>query len=149
MNVPKEMKVRVGENMSWIPIPEHEHSYLKEIVTAADADAMGIRLSSVLLEKIEVGGSILPHYHDVVEVIHITQGNVRVLCNGVSKNNKAGDTFMVPAGEVHSVCNDDTAPTFQISIFIPTSETMQANCFFKTCLVNVPSPFKKKSEQSG
>ncbi len=149
MNVAKETKVRVGEKMIWTPFSEHEHSYLKEIVTAADADAMGIRLSSVILEKIDVGGSILPHYHDVSEVIHITQGNVRVLCNGVWKNNKAGDTFMVPAGEVHSVCNDDTAPTFQISIFIPTRETTQSNCFFKTFLVNVSSPFKKKSEQSG
>ena len=48
MNVAKETKVRVGEKMIWTPFSEHEHSYLKEIVTAADADAMGIRLSSVL-----------------------------------------------------------------------------------------------------
>ncbi len=149
MNVAKEMKVRVGENMSWIPIPEHVHLYHKEIVNAADADAMGIRVSSVLREKIDVGGAVLPHYHDVAEVIHITIGKVKVLCNGVWKSNKAGDTFIVPAGVIHSVYNDDTSPVYQISMFIPTRETMQANCFFKTCLVNVSSPFKKKSKQSG
>ncbi len=149
MNLAKETKVCMGEDMDWIPIPGHIHLYHKEIVNAVDADGMGIRLSSVLWEKIDVGGAVLPHYHDVAEVIHITTGKVKVLCNGVWKYNKAGDTFMVPAGVIHSVNNDDTAPTFQISMFIPISKIMQENCFFKTCLVNVSSPFKKRSEQSG
>ena len=131
-------KVRRDEEMTWELMPGHPGLYHKEIMNAADADELNVRMSSILWERIAVGGAVLPHYHDVAEVICITVGKVRLLCNGEWKSYRAGDTFLVPAGVVHSVRNDDTAPTEQISLFIPTHGASMSNRFFGTTLVDVP-----------
>lgn len=131
-------KVIEATSMEWELMPQHVELYHREIVSAADADGMGVRASSVLWEKIGVGGAVLPHYHNVAEIIHITVGQVRLLCNGEWRTYRAGDTFHVPAGVVHSVVNDDTVPTEQISIFLPVEENMPANRFFETVQVPVP-----------
>jgi mannose-6-phosphate isomerase-like protein (cupin superfamily) len=131
----KETEVVTGDSMTWELMPNHIELYHREIVSAAQADAMGIRMSSVLWEKIGVGGQVLPHYHDVVEVIHITVGKVKLLCNGEWKSYKAGDTFHVPAGVVHSVANDGDSPSEQISMFIPAEANAPTNSFFNTVLV--------------
>lgn len=133
-----ETIVKPGEGLVWTAIPEHVSLYHKEIVTAEEADRMGVRLSSVLWEKIEVGGGVLPHYHNVAEVIHITVGKVRLLCNGEWMSCQAGDTFHVPAGVIHSVMNDDSKPTEQVSIFLPAEADVPANRFFETTKVDVP-----------
>lgn len=135
-------KTKKAGEIVWTPIPEHVHLYHREIVTAAEADALGVRVSSVLWERIGVGGAVLPHYHDVAEIIHITVGRVRLLCNGEWRSFQAGDTFHVPAGTVHSVANDDDAPTEQISIFLPASGEIPENRFFQSYLVDVPLPRK-------
>jgi len=135
MSKAEETKVIVGEEMEWGLMPNHWHLYHREIVNAAQADEMGIRASSVLWEKIGVGGAVLPHYHDVAEIIHITAGRVKLLRNGAWTEYKAGDTFHVPAGVVHSVaCVGDT-PSEQISIFLPVEENAPANSYFNTHLV--------------
>ncbi|MCD1258561.1 cupin domain-containing protein [Paenibacillus athensensis] len=132
-------------------MPDHPELYHREIVSAADADALGIRTSSVLWEKIGVGGAVLPHYHDVAEIIHITAGKVKLLCNGEWRSYQAGDTFQVPAGVVHSVMNDDTVPTEQISIFLPVENEVPRNRFFATTLVPVPLPVRqaRDAEEDG
>ncbi|CAM4299166.1 mannose-6-phosphate isomerase-like protein (cupin superfamily) [Paenibacillus endophyticus] len=131
----KKTEVIIGEQMPWGLMPDHIELYHREIVSAAQADQMGFRTSSVLWEKIGVGGQVLPHYHDVAEIIYITVGKVKLLCNREWHSYKAGDTFHVPAGVVHSVANDDDQPTEQISIFLPVGEDTPANSFFNTTLV--------------
>ena len=64
-----------------------------------------------------------------------------LLCNGEWLSCKAGDTFQVPAGVVHSVMNDCEEPTEQISVFLPVGQAgpeAPANRFFATTLVDVP-----------
>lgn len=138
MKLAEKTSVKEGVSIPWTQIPEHLNLFHREIVNAQEADSLGVRISSILWEKIEVGGQVLPHYHDVAEVIHITVGNVLLLCNGEWKSYKAGDTFHVPAGVVHSVKNNDTAPTEQVSIFLPASYDIPANKFFQTILVDAP-----------
>jgi len=133
--VNKRTKVYKGKNLNWNPMSEHIELYHREIAKASDANEMGIRLSSVLWEKIDVGGAVLPHYHDVAEIIHITKGRVKLLFNGEWTEFEEGDTFLVPAGTVHSVKNNDTVPTEQISIFIPCSKEKPENKFFNTYMV--------------
>jgi quercetin dioxygenase-like cupin family protein len=129
--------VKLGRAMAWTPIRDHIGLFHREIVDATEADALGVRISSVLWEKIEVGGAVLPHYHDVAEVIYIVKGNVTLLCNGQWIDYAAGDTFHVHEGVVHSVRNNDTEPTEQISIFLPTSGSHPSNAFFKTTKVEI------------
>ncbi|MFV2047973.1 cupin domain-containing protein [Metabacillus sp. YM-086] len=129
-------KVIVGDKLNWELMPNHINLYHREILSAKEADSMEISASSILWEKIDVGGQVLPHYHDVVEVIHITKGKVKVLCNGEWKSHKAGDTIQVPAGALHSVANDDSEATEQISIFIPVQQELKSNSFFDTVIVD-------------
>lgn len=136
--------VKEMSQQSWELMPNHVELYHREIVSAAEADGMGIRTNSVLWEKIGVGGAVLPHYHNVAEIIHITVGQVRLLCNGQWKSYKAGDTFHVPAQVVHSVVNDGTIDSEQISIFLPVEEQPPKNVFFETTLVDVPVDRKLK-----
>jgi mannose-6-phosphate isomerase-like protein (cupin superfamily) len=148
MNSAKETKVYEGCQMEWSPIPEHPFLYHREICSAADADAMDIQMSSVLWEKIGVGGCVLPHYHNVAEIIHITQGKVKLLCNGEWTSYQAGDSFLVPKGIVHSVVNDDITPTYQISMFIPTNTVMPKNSFFETILVPAQERYVSERKSS-
>lgn len=127
--------VKTNDSFTWAKMPNHIELYHKEILSTADADALGLRASSILWEKIGVGGAVVPHYHDVAEIIHITVGRVKLLCNGKWESYSAGDTFLVPAGVIHSVVNDDTQPTEQISIFLPVSENIPPNQPFKTYLI--------------
>ncbi|MGE7225460.1 cupin domain-containing protein [Paenibacillus sp. PDC88] len=131
----KQTEVIEGDSMIWELMPNHIELYHREIVTAKQADAMGMRMSSILWEKIGVGGQVVPHYHDVAEIIFITAGKVRLLCNGEWKSYKAGDTFHVPTGVIHSVANDGDTPSEQISIFVPVEQDVPANSFFNTVLV--------------
>jgi mannose-6-phosphate isomerase-like protein (cupin superfamily) len=140
-----ETKVRKDEDTTWSLMPGHPGLYHKEIMNAADADAMNVMMSSILWERIDVGGAVLPHYHDVAEVICITVGKVRLLCNGIWQSYQAGDTFLVPAGVIHSVVNDDTEPTEQISLFIPLHGEETSNRFFGTTKVDIP--LEKGSEK--
>lgn len=134
----QETLVLEGATMTWEPILGHPHLEHREILDAGSADALGVRVSSILWERIGVGGAVLPHYHDVVEIIHITRGRVNLLCDGQWRSFGAGDTFHVPAGAIHSVANDDTGPTEQISIFLPVADDNPTNRFFETHLVDVP-----------
>lgn len=135
MEKSRKTEVRTAEEMPWALMPDHVALYHREIVSAKEADELGIRMNSVLWEKIGVGGAVLPHYHDVAEIIHITAGKVRLLCNGEWQCYRAGDTFHVPAGVVHSVANDGDEPSEQISIFVPAEAEVPPNRFFGTTLV--------------
>lgn len=70
----QETEVLTAADMTWELMPNHIELYHREIVSAAQADRLGIRMSSILWEKLGVGGQVLPHHHDVVEIIHITVG---------------------------------------------------------------------------
>ncbi|WP_407267738.1 cupin domain-containing protein [Radiobacillus sp. PE A8.2] len=139
----KETKVLQGDKMKWAPMPDHINLYHREIVSAQEADDMGISASSFLWELIDVGGQVRPHYHDVAEIIHITKGKVKVLCNGEWKSYQAGDTIQVPAGAIHSVANDDVEATEQLSVFIPVQKEQPKNAFFHTVIVEADNYPKK------
>jgi mannose-6-phosphate isomerase-like protein (cupin superfamily) len=130
-------KVSEEQELTWAKFSEHRDVSYCQIVSSVDADWLGIDVSSVLRERIEVGGAVLPHYHDVAEIIHFTKGNVKILFNDEWRECKAGDTFLVPSGVVHSVVNNDTSATEQISMFIPLSKQNSQNQFFKTHLETI------------
>ena len=134
MDIIKATKVHSGEEIPWILNKNHFKVEQREIVDCVDSGELGVHVSSILWERIGVGGCVLSHYHDVAEIIHITSGNVKLLCNGEWKSFKSGDAFLVPAGTVHSVANDSCMPSEQISIFLPAEEgdvvNKQFNSFY-------------------
>jgi len=140
MGMQQQTAVKLMDDQQWEFMPNHIELYHREILSAGEADQLGVRASSILWEKIGVGGAVLPHFHNVAEIIHITKGKVKLLCNDQWQHYAAGDTFLVPAGVVHSVANNDSEPTEQISIFLPVESKVPSNSFFQTTLVDVALP---------
>ncbi|MBD2847079.1 cupin domain-containing protein [Paenibacillus sp. IB182496] len=128
----RNTEVRQERELPWVDFAEHRQVGYQELLPAAKADALRVAVSSILRERIEPGGAVLPHYHDVAEVIHITRGEVRLLMDGRWREFGAGDTFLVPAGAVHAVANRGANASEQISIFLPVSEMREPNAFFAT-----------------
>lgn len=127
------------DDLELIKNPNHPGLYQKELLTAEDADAMGIAASSVLYERLAYHGAVTPHYHSVCEVICLIRGSVMLYTDGEWKRHCAGDTFIVPAGIVHSVVNvDPETESEQISFFIPVSQEKVTNTFFETYMVEEP-----------
>jgi mannose-6-phosphate isomerase-like protein (cupin superfamily) len=140
MSKQEQTVVKAMKDQHWALMPNHIELYHRELLSAEEGDQLGIRANSILWEKIGVGGAVLPHYHNVAEIIHITKGKVNLLCNGQWQSYQEGDTFLVPAGVVHSVANNDCEPTEQISIFLPVESEVPPNTFFQTTLVDVALP---------
>ncbi len=115
--------------------PNHINLFQKQLITTEQADLMKIALSNILYEKIIYNGAVIPHSHDVCEIICLTKGSVKVFIDGVWEDYNEGDTLLVPAGVVHSVANvNEEVPSEQISFFVPTSESY-SNSNFGTTIV--------------
>lgn len=125
-----------GNDLPWQGMPDHVKLYHRCLLSPEMADALKVHVSTILWERIGVGGAVLPHYHDTAEVIHFIKGRVRVLFNGEWISCRAGDTLYVPKGTVHSVKNDDEVPTEQVSVFLPVGIPSFPNRPFQTVLVD-------------
>lgn len=131
-----ETRILRIDDQPWQAMPDHVELYHRCLLSPEMADALGVHVSTILWERIGVGGAVLPHYHDMAEVIHFTKGKVRVLFNGTWIPCQAGDTLYVPKGTVHSVKNDDKEPTEQVSVFLPVGTPSFPNRPFRTVLVD-------------
>ena len=114
-----ESLVRRFKDLAWVPLPKNPNVYHKELLSRDESASLGLKLWRILFEKIETGAAVLPHYHDVTEVIHFIQGEVHVLLGEERSVCQPGDSLIVRSGVVHSVANKGGEPSTQVSFFIP------------------------------
>ncbi len=114
-----ESVIRRFGGLEWLPLPKNPNVYHKELLSREESGALNLKLWRILFEKIEPGAAVLPHFHDVTEVIHFIQGEVNVLLGEERSVCLPGDTLIVKKGTIHSVANKGSEPTTQISFFIP------------------------------
>ncbi|WP_010263838.1 cupin domain-containing protein [Treponema primitia] len=126
--------VHQWDDLAMVKNPNHPELYQKTFLNPADADHADIRASMILYEKLEKGGAVLPHYHDVCEIICVTKGRVQFYCETGWVEYHAYDTFIVSAGQVHSVTNIHDEPSEQISFFVPAGAGVK-NEVFKTTIL--------------
>ena len=107
------------DDLEWGPMPRHPGLFHKEILSKEEWEKIGLRIWKVLIEKIEPGGAVLPHYHDVAEIIHFLEEEVSVIMGKERTICHPGDSLVVPAGIVHSVANKGERDSKQISFFLP------------------------------
>lgn len=101
---------------------QHRGLYHQEILSRDEAARMHLHVWRILRERIEPGGAVLPHRHDVTEVIHFVRGEVDVLLRTTRLICRPGDSLIVPAGTVHGVANGSPVPSEQVSFFIPSRD---------------------------
>jgi quercetin dioxygenase-like cupin family protein len=126
--------IHTWDDLEMVKNPNHPALYQKTFLSPGDADHAEIRANMILFEKLEKGGAVLPHFHDVCEIICVTGGRVQFYCEEGWKEYSRYDTFIVPAGQIHSVTNIYDEPSEQISFFIPTAPDTDAikNVIFET-----------------
>ena len=107
------------DEIEWRQIPKHPGLFNKEVLSKEEWAARSLRVWKMLVDKIEPGGAVLPHFHDVAEIIHFLEEEVSVLLGEQRAICHPGDTIIVPAGVVHSVANKGGRDSRQISIFLP------------------------------
>ena len=107
------------DEIEWNPAPLHLGLFYKEVLSKEEWAARSLRVWKVLIEKIEPGGAVLPHFHDVAEIIHFLEEEVSILLGEQRAICHPGDTIIVPAGVVHSVANKGARDSRQVSIFLP------------------------------
>lgn len=116
----KEIIIQSAENLKLKRNELHKGLFYKDTVSAETALKSGIGVSQVMYEKMDPLGQVLPHIHDVGEIIYLISGEVEVFNGKDWTYQKAGDTIVVPAGCIHSVKNiRDNICSEQVSYFIP------------------------------
>ena len=114
-----ESTIRRFDDLEFLPLPNNPNVYHKQLLSRDESASLGLKLWRILFEKIEPAAAVLPHYHDVTEVIHFIRGEVHVLLGGERSVCQPGDSLIVPSGVVHSVANKGREPSTQVSFFIP------------------------------
>ena len=107
------------DEIEWNPAPLHLGLFYKEVLSKEEWAARSLRVWKMLVDKIEPGGAVLPHFHDVAEIIHFLEEEVSILLGEQRAICHPGDTIIVPAGVVHSVANKGARDSRQVSIFLP------------------------------
>lgn len=134
----QETIARAWEQLPLLVNPDHPKLYQKQLALPDTADKMQVGLHAILFERLEKGGAVLPHDHDCCEIICITKGEVEAYYQGGWHHHKAGDTLLVPAGEIHSVYNRREEGSEQISIFLPVHTPVENRMFATRILHDIP-----------
>ncbi len=111
------------DEIEWNPAPLHLGLFYKEVLSKEEWAARSLRVWKMLVDKIEPGGAVLPHFHDVAEIIHFLEEEVSILLGEQRAICHPGDTIIVPAGVVHSVANKGGATLGKSVFSCPIPET--------------------------
>lgn len=141
-----ESSVRAWADLPMLVNQDHPKLYQKQLVLPEDADKIQAALHAVLFERLGCGGAVLPHDHDCCEIICIIKGEVEAYYQGDWHHQKAGDTLLIPAGEIHSVYNRQEESE-QISIFLPVNTSEKNRMFVTRIFETIALPAKDRKEK--
>lgn len=90
----------------------------REVLQKVDISAPG-REAIVARVEVDAGGHVGRHTHAGEEIGYITEGETEMLIDGEAPRKlKAGDTFIIPAGKIHSAKNTGSGPLKLIGTYI-------------------------------
>ena len=69
--------------------------------------------------KVEPGGRIIPHCHDVWEVFYVLEGKGEAEMGERKEMCSKGVCFVAPPGVMHSMKNTDNVPILLFCVFTP------------------------------
>jgi len=106
--------IRNQEDLESVKRPVHTEVYGK-LLTGEKENG---RLSAHLI-TIKPGGEIVPHIHEVLEVIYIIQGEGSALVNGERKKSGPGSVIVAQVGSEHGVLNTGDTDIVLYCVFSP------------------------------
>lgn len=91
--------------------------WIKDMLTIIENDQVTVRFV-----KVEPGGEIIPHTHEVMEVFYILEGKGELLMGNYKEICSEGTCIVAPAGEKHGLKNILNQPIMLLCIFTPPLE---------------------------
>lgn len=109
-----ESVIRNQKDIAFEKRPNHREVYGKQLTVNAENG----RLSANLI-VIKPEGEIVPHTHEVLEVIYIIEGEASALVNGKRQKAEAGTVLVAPAGNEHGIMNTGDKDVVMYCVFSP------------------------------
>lgn len=103
------------ERITWEKSPKGSPGvWIRDLVTRETNDRVTVRIV-----RVDPGGEIIPHVHDVMEVFSILEGEGKALMGEKTQLCSAGTCFVAPAGVKHGLKNTQGAPVKLFCVFTP------------------------------
>ena len=87
---------------------------IQDFLTVSENDKVTVRHV-----KVEQGGHIISHSHDVWEVFYMVEGEGEAVMGDRTEICSKGTCFIAPAGVRHSLKNTGNAPILLLCVFTP------------------------------
>lgn len=87
---------------------------IQDFLTGGENDKVTVRHV-----KVEQGGQIIPHSHDVWEVYYMLEGHGEAVMGDRTEICSKGTCFIAPAGVPHSLKNIGDIPILLLCVFTP------------------------------
>lgn len=109
-----ESIIRNQRDVESVKNPKHNEVYGKVLTSHKENDRLSAHLTTV-----KPGGEILPHIHEVLEVIYVLEGEASALVNGERKNAEKGTIIVANVGSEHGLKNTGTSDLVLYCVFSP------------------------------
>jgi quercetin dioxygenase-like cupin family protein len=106
--------IRNQKDVELIKKPAHNEVYGKLLSGEKENGRLSAHLTII-----KPGGEIIPHTHEVLEVIYIVKGEGSALVNGERKRAEPGTIVLAPAGSEHGFLNTGDTDIEMYCVFSP------------------------------
>ncbi len=109
-----ESFIRNQKDVEAVKNPKHNEVYGKLLSEQKENGRLSAHLTTV-----KPGGEILPHTHEVLEVIYVIEGEGSALVNGERKKSEPGTIVVANVGSEHGFKNTSDSDLVLFCVFSP------------------------------
>ena len=109
-----ESFIRNQKDVEAVKNPKHNEVYGKVLSEQKENGRLSAHLTTV-----KPGGEILPHTHEVLEVIYVIEGEGSALVNGERKKSEPGTIVVANVGSEHGFKNTGDSDLVLFCVFSP------------------------------
>ena len=109
-----ESFIRHQKDVEPVKNPKHNEVYGQVLSSEKENDRLSAHRTTV-----KPGGEILPHIHEVLEVIYVIEGEGSALVNGERRKAEPGAIVVANVGSEHGFLNTGTMDLVLFCVFSP------------------------------
>lgn len=106
--------IRNQKDVEPVKNPKHNEVYGRLLTSEKENGRLSAHLTTV-----KPGGEIVPHIHEVLEVIYVIQGEGSALVNGERKRSEPGTVLVANIGSEHGFINTGDSDLVLFCVFSP------------------------------
>ena len=109
-----EAKIRNQKDVEPVKNPKHNEVYGRLLSGEKENGRLSAHLTTI-----KPGGEIIPHVHEVLEMMYIIQGEGSALVNGERQRSEPGTIVVAPPGSEHGFLNTGDTDIVIYCVFSP------------------------------